>query len=205
MEEDDDDRQMVTHVLDSFAFHRFVEGFSPIASYNAVRAEIGQIVEPMMARAWTLGEIPGVEIGDEFVYREQIRLVGLHRDLIRGISTTLHGNGQEVAACVVANYADHNNLAGDDVYVYGGDGGKLIMAHRSNLGVLNHQLLENGNQAMVNSIAVGNTIHLLARLVMEDATRRYVFLGFFRVTGFGVVQSNNGFNVFEFFLERDEV
>ncbi|KAK1364766.1 hypothetical protein POM88_040327 [Heracleum sosnowskyi] len=197
----DANRQMVIHVLETFVFHRHVEGLSPMTAYNAVPRDekIGPNVETMISRARTLGHVPGVHIGDDFFYRQEIRLVGLHRDMIRGISTTLYDDGVEIGACVVANYEDHNVVIEDDLYCYGSDGGNLILAHRLHLRVLNNQELENGNYAMVNSIEVANPIRLLGRNLMEDGTRRYVFVGLFKVLFHAIIQSDNEFDVFEFF------
>lgn len=156
----------------------------------------------MLARARILGHIPGVHIGDEFFYRAEVKLIGLHRHMFRGISTCVHTD-QEVAACVVANYQDHNFLITDDIYIYGGEGGELTLAHRFHLRVLADQRLTNGNSAMIRSIHVENLIRLVVRTLMADNTRRYIYLGHFIVTDYDIIESN-GFDVYEFLLEREE-
>lgn len=152
---DDDDRNAVTRVLDSVVFYRYIANMQPMTAYNVVRAVLPDMTGLMLGKVRTLGQIPGVEIGDDFVYRQEMRLVGLHRDMIRGISKTTDDEGTELAACLVANFQDHNTFVHVDLFVYGGDGGRLIQTHRMHLRVLDHQLMKNGNQAMV-TIAAGN-------------------------------------------------
>lgn len=115
--------------------------------------------------------------------------------MMHGISTTIDDDGVEIAACVVANYEDHNAFINDGLYRYGGAGGRLILAHHLHLRVLDNQVLENGNQAMVNSRELANPIRLIVRGLMEDGAHRYVFVGLFRVLDHDLIQNNNGFDV----------
>jgi hypothetical protein len=91
------------HVLARFAYYRYVEGRNDLAALNAVREyDEDDLVEPMIARSITVGNISGVEVMDVFIYRAELYLIGLHDDLVRGISLGRTANGLEVAACLVA-------------------------------------------------------------------------------------------------------
>jgi uncharacterized protein (DUF2164 family) len=56
--DDEDARLLVEKILDRFAFHRYVNGLNIHAALAAVRDEARDIVEPMIARATTVGHIP---------------------------------------------------------------------------------------------------------------------------------------------------
>jgi hypothetical protein len=58
MDNNDDARLLVEEVLDRFAFHRYVNGLNIHAALAAVRDEAGDIVEPVIAQAATVGHIP---------------------------------------------------------------------------------------------------------------------------------------------------
>jgi hypothetical protein len=90
MDNDKDDRILVEEVLDRFAFHRYVNGLNIHVALAAICDEAEDIVEPMIARATTVGHILGVYVGDEFIYQAAMYLVGLHDDLVCGISLGIH-------------------------------------------------------------------------------------------------------------------
>ncbi|MCI77913.1 hypothetical protein A2U01_0099183, partial [Trifolium medium] len=69
----DHDRALVLEVLARFTFHRYVEGRNVYAALDAVIDEDeDNLVEPMIARPATIGDIPGVQEGDVFIYRAEI-------------------------------------------------------------------------------------------------------------------------------------
>ncbi|KVH88628.1 histone-lysine N-methyltransferase, H3 lysine-9 specific SUVH4-like [Cynara cardunculus var. scolymus] len=94
-------------------------------------------------KAW--GPIPGVEVGDEFQYRVELALVGLHWTLQAGIDYTKKGK-ELVAVSVVASGGYDNELGKPDVLTYSGSGG--IGKDKK----VEDQKLEKGNLALKNNI-----------------------------------------------------
>ncbi|KAK8451078.1 hypothetical protein SEVIR_6G142600v4 [Setaria viridis] len=92
-----------------------------------------------------IGNVPGVEIGDEFVYRVELALVGLHRPYQGGIDITRDENGVPVAISIVASGGYPDELSSSGELVYTGSGGKLAgkkygedqKLKRGNLGLKN--------------------------------------------------------------------
>ena len=73
-----------------------------------------------------VGDVPGVEVGDEFLYRVELALVGLHRPYQGGIDTTRDETGVLIAISVVASrgYPDELIYTGS-----GKDGGDQKLGH----------------------------------------------------------------------------
>ncbi|CAL5006545.1 unnamed protein product [Urochloa decumbens] len=90
-----------------------------------------------------VGNVPGVEVGDEFLYRVQLALVGLHRPYQGGIDTTRDEHGMLIAISVVASGGYPDELSCPGELIYTGSGGKK--GGRD-------QKLENGNLALRNCV-----------------------------------------------------
>ncbi|XP_066323973.1 uncharacterized protein [Miscanthus floridulus] len=71
-----------------------------------------------------VGQVPGVEVGDEFLYRSQLAIAGLHSRPRGGIATTTYRNGMLIAISIVASggYPDELGCSGELIYT--GSGGK---------------------------------------------------------------------------------
>ncbi|KAL2544771.1 histone-lysine N-methyltransferase [Forsythia ovata] len=99
-----------------------------------------------------LGEVPGVEVGDEFQYRVELAIVGIHRPYQAGIDSMKH-NGISVANSIV----DAGVYAGDkhnaDVIIYSGQGGNIVGKNKPP----EDQKLKKGNLALKNSISAKNS------------------------------------------------
>ncbi|CAL5012176.1 unnamed protein product [Urochloa decumbens] len=90
-----------------------------------------------------VGNVPGVEVGDELLYRVQLALVGLHRPYQGGIDTTRDEHGMLIAISVVASGGYPDELSCPGELIYTGSGGKK--GGRD-------QKLENGNLALRNCV-----------------------------------------------------
>ncbi|TVU06178.1 hypothetical protein EJB05_49377, partial [Eragrostis curvula] len=103
-----------------------------------------------------VGEVPGVQVGDEFLYRVELAMVGLHRPYQGGIDSTKDRNGVLVAISVVASggYPDERSSSGELVYT--GSGGKH--AGRNAGG---DQKLERGNLALKNCISRKSPVRVI--------------------------------------------
>ncbi|GAU15438.1 hypothetical protein TSUD_44750 [Trifolium subterraneum] len=153
---------------------KHVEGRGVFSALSVVRNDDeNDVVEPMIARSIMVGDESGVEEGGMFIYRAGLYLVGLHDDLVRGISLELGRivDGVEVAACLVVVFPLHNFFLHDDVdddlVIYGGEGGELVEAHRHHVRVLHDQQWSRRNLTLRNSIVQHTSLCLVAAELME--------------------------------------
>jgi euchromatic histone-lysine N-methyltransferase len=103
-----------------------------------------------------IGNIPGVEIGDEFVYRVELALVGLHRPYQGGIDITRVGNDVPVAISIVASGGYPDELSSSGELVYTGSGGKLAGKKGDE-----NQKLERGNLGLKNCIQTMTPVRVI--------------------------------------------
>ena len=95
-----------------------------------------------------MGAVPGVEVGDQFHYRIELCIVGLHRQGQAGIDFLKEEN-VIVATSVVASGGYEDDLDSGDVLIYTGQGGNNYSGNKKQT---EDQKLERGNLALKNSI-----------------------------------------------------
>jgi euchromatic histone-lysine N-methyltransferase len=95
-----------------------------------------------------VGAVPGVEVGDQFHYRIELCIVGLHRQIQAGIDFLKRGN-VTLATSIVASGGYEDDIDGGDVLIYTGHGGNNYSGDKRQN---KHQKLERGNLALKNSI-----------------------------------------------------
>uniref|UniRef100_A0A0E0AV20 YDG domain-containing protein n=1 Tax=Oryza glumipatula TaxID=40148 RepID=A0A0E0AV20_9ORYZ len=102
-----------------------------------------------------VGNVRVVEVGDEFLYRVELALVGLHRPYQGGIDIADH-NGVLVAISIVASggYPDRLSSAGELIYT--GSGGQPTGKKKSE-----DQKLERGNLALKNCIKTKTPVRVI--------------------------------------------
>lgn len=71
-----------------------------------------------------LGAVLGIEVGDEFQYRVELMIVGVHRLFQEGIDYKKH-NGKIVATSIIALGGYDDKLGDFDVLIYIGQGGNI--------------------------------------------------------------------------------
>uniref|UniRef100_A0ACD5YJB0 Uncharacterized protein n=1 Tax=Avena sativa TaxID=4498 RepID=A0ACD5YJB0_AVESA len=94
-----------------------------------------------------VGEVDGVEVGDEFLFRVELAIVGLHNPYRAGIETTKDTDGELIAVSIIASggYLDEYSSSGELIYI--GSGGKAAGTDQDG-----DQKLERGNLALKNCI-----------------------------------------------------
>ncbi|XP_066327193.1 uncharacterized protein [Miscanthus floridulus] len=102
-----------------------------------------------------VGNIPGVEVGDEFHFRIELSIVGLHRQYQGGIDIS-KVNGVPVAISVVASRGYPDELSSSGELIYTGSGGK---AGGNKDG--GDQKLERGNLALKNCIETKTPVRVI--------------------------------------------
>ncbi|XP_062192203.1 histone-lysine N-methyltransferase, H3 lysine-9 specific SUVH6-like [Phragmites australis] len=103
-----------------------------------------------------VGKVPGVEVGDEFLYRVQLAIVGLHRVYQGGIDTTKDRNGMLISISIVCSggYPDELSCSGELIYT--GSGGKPAGKKDDE-----DQKLERGNLALKNCIKTKTPVRVI--------------------------------------------
>lgn len=153
-----------------------------------------------------LGAVPGVEVGDEFQYRVELAIVGIHRLYQAGIDYMKKGD-KIVAISIVASGGYADELDNSDVLIYSGQGGLSGKDKQPE-----DQKLERGNLALKNSISVKNHVRVIRGSkeikASESADARaktvmtYVYDGVYTVDRFWQEEGAHGKLVFKFELRR---
>ncbi|GAB2278480.1 hypothetical protein Dimus_013161 [Dionaea muscipula] len=102
-----------------------------------------------------IGPVPGVEVGDEFHYRVELMIVGLHRPSMAGIDSVKKGQ-MLLATSIVASGRYDNEVENSDVLIYAGQGGTKTGDKEPE-----DQKLERGNLALKNSIDEKNYVRVI--------------------------------------------
>lgn len=175
------------------------EGMSERGAYNFIKDHFPTLLDVVNARAKRTGLVPHVPIGHMSLYRFELMICGLHSHQIRGICIGQTDNGADVATCAVAKYPLHNFPVGNNVYQYGGQGGRIAQAHKLNLRVLDSQEMDAENLALLNCSLQDSRV----RLVIGNINEPYVYQGLFQVTAMHQFATPEDRLVFEYVLIRD--
>ncbi|KAJ9173319.1 hypothetical protein P3X46_016470 [Hevea brasiliensis] len=146
-----------------------------------------------------IGSVPGVEVGDEFQYRVELNIIGLHRQIQGGIDFVKEGNSV-LATSIVASGGYDDDMDDSDVLIYTGSGGNVKVGDKEP----EDQKLERGNLALKNSVDAKNPVRVI-RGVSESSkakTRTYVYDGLYLVTKCWQEMGQHGKLVFKFRLDR---
>lgn len=103
-----------------------------------------------------LGAVPGVEVGDEFQYRVELAIVGVHRLYQAGIDC-MKQNRMLVAISIVSSGGYANDREDEDSLIYCGQGGNAVGKDKKP----EDQKLERGNLALKNSITTKNPVRVI--------------------------------------------
>lgn len=155
-----------------------------------------------------IGPLPGVEVGDEFQYRVELAVVGIHFPYQSGIDS-VKVNDVPLATSIVASGAYSDDVENADVLRYSGQGGNVIGKSKKP----EDQKLERGNLALKNSIAAKTPVRVVrgwkeTKIVDPLDTRpkivtTYVYDGLYTVTSIESKEGRHGKQVFMFELKRN--
>ncbi|KAG2579734.1 hypothetical protein PVAP13_6NG261500 [Panicum virgatum] len=137
---------------------RFVEQRSQkISRIDLAAADAIQKLPGFTQHEPVIGNVPGVEVGDEFLYKVELRLVGLHGHTRGGIDTTKDENGVLIAiSIVVASGCYPDELSSSGELVYTGSGGKFAGKKTDE-----NQQLKRGNLALKNCIQTRTPVRVI--------------------------------------------
>ncbi|KAJ4813624.1 hypothetical protein LUZ62_026190 [Rhynchospora pubera] len=106
-----------------------------------------------------VGHVLGVEVGDEFRYRVELHLIGLHRPPQGGIAWT-RVNGVPVATSIVTSGGYFDDMDGSGVLNYTGSGGQPT-GKKGHVTLPQDQQLVRGNLALKNSIDLKTPVRVI--------------------------------------------
>ncbi|KAK4385195.1 Histone-lysine N-methyltransferase, H3 lysine-9 specific SUVH5 [Sesamum angolense] len=154
----------------------------------------------------SFGHIPGIEIGDQFRFRAELVVVGLHFQLISGIDYVKLG-GKKFATSIVNSGRYENEAKAVDVLIYSGQGGNPKFTDKAG-----DQKLEKGNLALMNSKEMGYPVRVIYKRqcrmasnmlgMINEANYVYVYDGLYTVNQSWQERDQNGNLVFKFELHR---
>lgn len=148
-----------------------------------------------------LGPVPGVEETDVFVYRSEALVVGLHRQVQRGIAYVSH-QGDTVASSVVISGGYTDDVDKGNVIEYTGQGGN---DYRGDKRQLEDQTLQIGNKALLTSHKLRTPVRVIrGRDKRNSQIKEYSYGGLFRVTDARHVRGRDGHKVYKFTLQAIE-
>ncbi|KAL6524125.1 hypothetical protein OROMI_031220 [Orobanche minor] len=158
-----------------------------------------------------LGEVPGVVVGDEFQYRVELAVVGIHRLYQAGIDSMKLNNGLLVASSIVSSGAYADDLENNDVLIYSGQGGNIV-GKKKQQQQPEDQKLERGNLALKNCISAKTPVRVIRgwkdKAVdpldpKQKFVTTYVYDGLYTVTKYWRETGPHGKQVFMFELRRN--
>ena len=147
-----------------------------------------------------LGPVPGVEVGDEFHYRIELNIVGLHHPTQGGIDYATFG-GEVLATSIVSSGGYADDLHNLHSLTYTGQGGNVMHPDKDP----EDQKLERGNLALKNSMYAKTPVRMIRGFELPDGrTKRYIYDGLYLVVKYWKEMGPHGKLVFKFQLDRIE-
>ncbi|XP_073285101.1 histone-lysine N-methyltransferase, H3 lysine-9 specific SUVH1-like [Primulina huaijiensis] len=149
-----------------------------------------------------IGHVPGVEVGDIFLFRMELCIVGLHAPSMAGIDymgVKVTVDEEPVAVSIVSSGGYDDQGDDPDVLIYSGHGG---VQRRD--GQMFDQKLEKGNLALEKSLHRANDVRVLRGV--KDAAgstgKMYVYDGLYKIQESWAEKNQSGCNVFKYKLVR---
>ncbi|KAG7571798.1 PUA-like superfamily [Arabidopsis suecica] len=154
-----------------------------------------------------LGHVPGVNVGDEFLYRMELNILGVHRPSQAGIDYMKYGKGI-VATSIVASGGYDDHLDNSDVLTYTGQGGNVMQVKKKGkeLKEPEDQKLISGNLALATSLKKKTPVRVIRgkhkSTLKTSSGGNYVYDGLYLVEDYWQEVGSHGMYVFKFQLRR---
>ncbi|VVB02170.1 unnamed protein product [Arabis nemorensis] len=153
-----------------------------------------------------IGHVPGVVVGDEFQYRMELNILGIHRPNQGGIDY-IKENEELVATSIVSSGCYDDEVDNLDFVIYTGQGGNAMKGQKKgqqNLKPKDQQLVT-GNLALVNSKAKKNPVRVIRgnkKTPSSGDEKNYVYDGLYLVEEYWKETGSHGKHVYKFRLRR---
>ncbi|KAL5570017.1 hypothetical protein UlMin_026592 [Ulmus minor] len=159
-----------------------------------------------------LGPIPGVNVGDKFQSRAELKVIGLHHRFLDGIDF-MKIDGKNFATSVVNSGRYENGVKSHDTFLYSGEGGNALFGNNRER---TDQKLERGNLALKNNIEAKAVVRLIRSFQIPNDSKSdvvgisdrklhgtiYVYDGLYSVDDYWQDRGKHGKLVFRFSLKR---
>ncbi|MCD9903857.1 HNH endonuclease [Streptomyces sp. MT29] len=146
-----------------------------------------------------IGDVPNVQVGQEYSTRKLAAAAGVHRPFQAGICGTKKDGAESIV--VSGGYKDDQDFG--EVIVYTGHGGRDESGNQ----VSDQSLDDSGNAALVTSHLEGLPVRVVRgahRASPYAPLKGYRYDGLYRVTSYGSTQGIDGFVIWQFRLEAYE-
>ncbi|KAI5670313.1 hypothetical protein M9H77_10677 [Catharanthus roseus] len=162
-------------------------------------AKVLRTQQKWLNRQPIFGHVPGVEVGDEFQFRAQLAMVGLHHQFISGINFVTV-RGKKFANSVVDSGRYENKVLSRDVIIYSGQGGnpKVQSINREKS---KDQKLKGANLALKNSKEAGLPVRVIRKTYQGDR-QMFIYEGLYLVRNFWQERNSTDKMAFMFEMER---
>ncbi|CAF1919601.1 unnamed protein product [Brassica oleracea var. botrytis] len=146
-----------------------------------------------------IGQVPGIEVGDEFQYKAELRVVGLHFRTMSGIDY-VEVEGVKLATSIVSSERyDFDDKFDADVVIYTGEGGNVINKEKK----AEDQKMIKGNLALANSMRHKREVRVIRGDERWDGKgKHYVYAGLYLVDKYWLEKGVSGKSVYKFKLCR---
>ncbi|XP_023634834.1 YDG domain-containing protein At5g47150 isoform X1 [Capsella rubella] len=146
-----------------------------------------------------IGSVPGINVGDEFQYKTELRVVGLHSKTMCGIDYMKIGEVRLATSIVASEGYGYNDTFNSGVMVYTGEGGNVISKEKKT----EDQKLVKGNLALANSMRQKKEVRVIRGEERWDHKgKRYVYDGLYMVEQYWEEKELRGKTVYKFKLCR---
>ncbi|KAJ9700834.1 hypothetical protein PVL29_006249 [Vitis rotundifolia] len=151
-----------------------------------------------------VGSIPGINIGDLFLFRMELCVVGLHGQAQAGIDYlpgSRSSNGEPIATSIIVSGGYEDDQDEGDVLIYTGHGGQDKFSRQCD-----HQKLEGGNLALERSMHYGIEVRVIRGIKYEGSVtgKVYVYDGLYKIHDSWFDVGKSGFGVYKYKLLRNE-
>ncbi|KAK1415398.1 hypothetical protein QVD17_31179 [Tagetes erecta] len=176
-----------------------------VSGWGGVTVKVGKMVRQKLK--WkdpekVLGHVCGVQIGDKFKYRVQLKMIGLHCQDQCGIDYA-NFNGLNLAISIVDSHRYSNDSGSSDKLVYSGHGGHVGPKFNGGDKLKpEDQKLEKGNLALKNSMDRKTQVRVIKKVVGYDKDDMFVYDGLYVVDDYAEKKTAEGIIVFKFYLNR---
>ena len=151
-----------------------------------------------------VGSIPGINIGDLFLFRMELCVLGLHGQAQAGIDYlpgSRSSNGEPIATSIIVSGGYEDDQDEGDVIIYTGHGGQDKFSRQCD-----HQKLEGGNLALERSMHYGIEVRVIRGIKYEGSVtgKVYVYDGLYTIHDSWFDVGKSGFGVYKYKLLRNE-
>ncbi|KAK8567852.1 hypothetical protein V6N13_105799 [Hibiscus sabdariffa] len=153
-----------------------------------------------------MGSVAGIEVGDQFHWRGELCVIGLHSDLQRGIDSITSISGKSWATSIVDSGRFDNVRVSSKEFTYCGQGdnpsyGELNKKHKD-------QKLDGRNQALMNNMTDKKPVRVIRKyssiVSANESGYKFVYEGLYQVIGCKKRRGDYGKYIYEFKLAKLE-